>query len=156
MGRRGKNSRMAQQNGGANGQAGSSVGGRIQQYTIGGSSDAANQSTDENDEEAMVVAETYAEYWPSKLKFGKAHPDPVVETASLSSVSPNEITYKLAIPQKVIDEGKLSALQLESIIYASQAHAQLLPDQSRAGFLIGECKSFPKYLNQMFKCCKQL
>lgn len=32
----------------------------------------------------------------------------------------------------------MSALQLESITYASQAHDQLLPDGSRAGFLIGD------------------
>ncbi|XP_055305028.1 protein strawberry notch-like [Sitodiplosis mosellana] len=105
---------------------------------VPGTAGATGQSTDENDEEAMVVAETYAEYWPAKLDFGKAHPDPVVETASLSSVAPTDITYKLAIPDKTIEEGKLSALQLESIIYASQAHAQLLPDESRAGFLIGD------------------
>lgn len=86
----------------------------------------------------MGVAETYADYWPAKLKLGKKHPDPVVETASLSSVEPSDITYSLAIPQECIDNGLLSALQLESITYASQAHEQLLPDGSRAGFLIGD------------------
>lgn len=93
---------------------------------------------DEPDEEAMVVAETYAEYWPAKLKIGIKHPDAVVETASLSSVEPTDITYELAFSDDVIDKGKLSALQLESITYASQAHAQLLPNNSRAGFLIGK------------------
>lgn len=98
---------------------------------------ATNSQIDEPDDEAMVVAETYADYWPVKLTFGKKHPDAVVETASLSSVSPTDIQYQLAIPEQTIDDGKLSALQLESIIYASQAHEQLLPDGSRAGFLIG-------------------
>lgn len=103
-----------------------------------GGDGAANQSIEETDEEAMVVAETYADYWPAKLKFGKKHPDAVVETASLSSVAPTDIKYQLALPKATIDEGKLSALQLESIIYASQAHEQLLSDGSRAGFLIGK------------------
>lgn len=94
---------------------------------------------DEAEEEEMGVAETYADYWPAKLKLGKKHPDAVVETASLSSVEPADVTYKLAIPDEpTIDKGLLSALQLESITYASQAHDQLLPDGSRAGFLIGE------------------
>lgn len=93
---------------------------------------------EEHEEDEMGVAETYADYWPAKLKLGKKHPDPVVETASLSSVEPADITYRMAIPSETIDGGLLSALQLESITYASQAHEQLLPDGSRAGFLIGE------------------
>lgn len=71
------------------------------------------------------------------VKLGKRHPDPVVETASLSSVEPTDVTYKLSIPPETINNGLLSALQLESITYASQAHEKLLPDGSRAGFLIG-------------------
>lgn len=72
------------------------------------------------------------------VKLGKKHPDPVVETASLSSVEPADVSYKLSIPEDVIEGGLLSALQLESITYASQAHAHILPDGSRAGFLIGD------------------
>lgn len=93
---------------------------------------------EEGDYEEMGVAETYAEYWPAKLKLGKKHPDPVVETASLSSVEPCDVYYKLSIPQETIQTGQLSALQLESITYASQAHEHLLNDGSRAGFLIGD------------------
>lgn len=94
---------------------------------------------DEAEEDEMGVAETYADYWPAKVKLGKKHPDPVVETASLSSVEPVDVTYKLIIPNEpTINNGLLSALQLESITYASQAHEQLLPDGSRAGFLIGK------------------
>ncbi|XP_011203233.1 protein strawberry notch isoform X2 [Bactrocera dorsalis] len=93
---------------------------------------------EEVDYEEMGVAETYAEYWPAKLKLGKKHPDPVVETASLSSVEPCDVYYKLSIPPDTINSGYLSALQLESITYASQAHDHMLPDGTRAGFLIGD------------------
>ncbi|EDW78559.2 uncharacterized protein Dwil_GK16502 [Drosophila willistoni] len=93
---------------------------------------------DEVDYEEMGVAETYADYWPAKLKLGKKHPDAVVETASLSSVEPCDVYYKVSIPSDTINSGQLSALQLESITYASQAHDHLLPDGSRAGFLIGD------------------
>lgn len=110
---------------------------------------AANSSTDTDElqnekidddkaEDQLGVVETYADYKPAKLNYGQPHPDPVVETASLSSVPPTDITYKLKIPKKTITKGALSALQLESIIYASQAHAHVLQDgETRAGFLIG-------------------
>mgnify|MGYP003730071253 CR=1 FL=1 len=71
------------------------------------------------------------------VKLGKKHPDPVVETASLSSVEPTDVWYDLSLPESTINSGALSALQLEAITYASQQHEQLLPDGSRAGFLIG-------------------
>merc|ERR1719193_187260 len=90
------------------------------------------------DEEDMGVIETYSNYKPSKLKVGLPHPDPVVETASLASVESADVWYTLSLPPDVINERKLSALQLESIVYASQQHEQILPDGNRAGFLIGD------------------
>jgi len=62
------------------------------------------------------------------VKIGKKHPDPVVETASLSSVEPNDVWYKLHIPDECIRKGALSALQLESIVYSCQQHNHILPD----------------------------
>ncbi|KAL0160331.1 hypothetical protein M9458_044056, partial [Cirrhinus mrigala] len=49
-----------------------------------------------------------------------SHPDRVVETNTLSSVPPPDITYTLSIPETTIKDGLLSALQLEAIIYACQ------------------------------------
>lgn len=72
------------------------------------------------------------------MKIGIRHPDPVVETSSLSNVLPPDVWYRLNIPEEVIDEGKLSALQLEAIVYACQQHEHFLSDGSRAGFLIGD------------------
>ena len=97
------------------------------------------KSTDEDAEnEHMTALETYNEYFPSKLKIGKPHPDPVVETASLASVEPPDVWYRLSIPESTVESGQLSALQLESITYASQQHECFLPDSNRAGFLIGD------------------
>ena len=90
------------------------------------------------DEDDMGVIETYSNYKPMKLDIGKPHPDPVVETASMASVEPPDVWYKLALPSEVINEGKLSAVQLESITYASQQHEQMLRDGNRAGFLVGD------------------
>uniref|UniRef100_A0A8C1NAJ6 Protein strawberry notch homolog 2 n=1 Tax=Cyprinus carpio TaxID=7962 RepID=A0A8C1NAJ6_CYPCA len=69
---------------------------------------------------------------------GISHPDIVVETNTLSSVPPPDITYTLSIPDRTISSGLLSALQLEAIIYACQQHEVILQNGQRAGFLIGD------------------
>lgn len=51
-------------------------------------------------------------------KLGRQHPDRVVETSTLSSVPPPDVTYTLALP--TTDSTALSALQLEAITYACQ------------------------------------
>ncbi|XP_062040922.1 protein strawberry notch homolog 2 isoform X1 [Lepus europaeus] len=97
------------------------------------------QPEEEEEEEAaeeLGHAETYADYVPSKSKLGRQHPDRVVETSTLSSVPPPDVTYSLALPAS--DNGALSALQLEAITYACQQHEVLLPSGQRAGFLIGD------------------
>jgi hypothetical protein len=65
------------------------------------------------------------EYRPSKLAYGAPHPDPVVETASLSAVEPPDATYTLVAHKQLVDEGALSALQLEAVVYACQRHQQV-------------------------------
>ncbi|XP_054548981.1 protein strawberry notch homolog 2 isoform X3 [Talpa occidentalis] len=91
---------------------------------------------EEDEAEELGHTETYSDYVPSKSKIGKQHPDRVVETSTLSSVPPPDITYTLALPAS--DSGALSALQLEAITYACQQHEVLLPSGQRAGFLIGD------------------
>src|SRR5689334_2748159 len=71
------------------------------------------------------------------VHLGDRHPDPVVETSSLASVEVPDISYQLTIPKEKIQSNALSALQLETIVYASQRHETFLPDGTRAGFLIG-------------------
>lgn len=93
---------------------------------------------EDQEEEEFANLETFADYMPAKLRIGNRHPDLIVETASLSSIPPPDVYYRLSIPDEVIDDGRLSALQLESIIYASQQHENILPDGCRSGFLIGD------------------
>ncbi|XP_063066402.1 protein strawberry notch homolog 1 isoform X2 [Engraulis encrasicolus] len=93
---------------------------------------------EEEEDEELGHAETYAEYMPMKLRIGLRHPDPVVETSSLSSVNPPDVWYRLAINEETIDRGWLSALQLEAITYASQQHETFLPNEDRAAYLIGD------------------
>ncbi|XP_075885781.1 protein strawberry notch homolog 1 isoform X2 [Nelusetta ayraudi] len=93
---------------------------------------------EEEEEDELGHAETYAEYMPMKLKIGLRHPDPVVETSSLSSVNPPDVWYRVSIPEEVTDRGCLSALQLEAITYAAQQHETFLPGGDRAAYLIGD------------------
>lgn len=72
------------------------------------------------------------------VKFGKPHPDSVVETSALSSIPPPDITYKLTLPDSIIEHGLLTSLQLEAVIYACQKHLVFLPSGERAGYLVGE------------------
>uniref|UniRef100_A0A7N5JM64 Strawberry notch homolog 2 n=1 Tax=Ailuropoda melanoleuca TaxID=9646 RepID=A0A7N5JM64_AILME len=95
-----------------------------------------DDDAEEDEGEELGHTETYADYVPSKSKIGKQHPDRVVETSTLSSVPPPDITYTLALPAS--DTGVLSALQLEAITYACQQHEVVLPSGQRAGFLIGD------------------
>ncbi|CAD6187636.1 unnamed protein product [Caenorhabditis auriculariae] len=92
----------------------------------------------EEDEENLGYAETYADYTPAKLRSGLAHPDSVVESASLSSVSPPDVRYQISIPEYLIDMGHISALQLEAVIYACQMHERRMPTNERYGYLIGD------------------
>ena len=72
------------------------------------------------------------------VRIGRPHPDPVVESSSLSSVAPPSVWFDLKLSNDVVDECKLSALQIEAIVYSCQQHMNILTDGSRAGYLIGE------------------
>uniref|UniRef100_A0A671UBA3 Protein strawberry notch homolog 2 n=1 Tax=Sparus aurata TaxID=8175 RepID=A0A671UBA3_SPAAU len=96
------------------------------------------EDAEEEETEELGHVDTYAEYKPSKSTIGISHPDIVVETNTLSSVPPPDITYTLSIPEQTINSGLLSALQLEAIIYACQQHEVILQNNQRAGFLIGD------------------
>ncbi|XP_052798983.1 protein strawberry notch homolog 1-like isoform X2 [Mya arenaria] len=104
----------------------------------GGAGSVVEEEEEGEDVEGLGKAETYNEYMPAKLKLGIKHPDPVVETSSMSSIEPPDIFYRVSIPESTIDYGELSALQLESITYASQRHSITLPSGEKAGFLIGD------------------
>ncbi|KAL3107892.1 hypothetical protein niasHT_019893 [Heterodera trifolii] len=93
---------------------------------------------DEADTTHRVQTDTFVNYAPLRLRSGFPHPDEVVETLSLSSVSSPEIRYTMAIPDEVVDGGRISNLQLEAALYACQAHQRFLPSGERIGYLIGD------------------
>ncbi|MCG6138488.1 MAG: strawberry notch family protein [Nostoc sp. LLA-1] len=70
----------------------------------------------------------YETYRPQRLRIknAKPHPSLLCESAALALVSPPAPTYKPHLPQHIITQGLLSAAQLESVIYAGQAHSEFL------------------------------
>jgi hypothetical protein len=80
----------------------------------------------------------FVPYLPAKVKGGKAHPSVIVESASMASVVPPNITYRPRLPLEVVTESRLSAIQLERVIYAGQRHEQRLPDGARSAFYVGD------------------
>jgi hypothetical protein len=53
--------------------------------------EVANQEHDDGHEVEDEIS--YTPYKPTKLKYGRDHPDPVVENATLAAVTPPDITY---------------------------------------------------------------
>lgn len=62
---------------------------------------------------------------PPKLSIGPPHPDPIVETSSLSAVQPPEPTYDLRIKEELEESKALSCLQIETLVYACQVAYQM-------------------------------
>ncbi|KAL5568778.1 hypothetical protein UlMin_025353 [Ulmus minor] len=90
------------------------------------------------EDEGGMAGETFTDYRPPKLSIGPPHPDPVVETSSLSAVQPPEPTYNLKIKKELEKSKTLSCLQIETLVYACQRHLQTLPNGARAGFFVGD------------------
>ena len=90
----------------------------------------------------------FENYVPQRVRIPGAQPHPgaLVQSAAMAAVQPLTPTYTPNLPQKLIDDGLLSIAQLESIVYAGQAHQEMLPAaagaengaQVRRGFFIGD------------------
>lgn len=82
----------------------------------------------------------FENYEPQKAKLAgsKPHPGQLVESAAMAAVESVDVTYTPNLPVATIAEGKLSSAQIEPIIYAGQAHQELLPNGERRGYFIGD------------------
>ncbi len=58
-----------------------------------------------------------------RLPGTKPHPTPLVQSAAMASVAPPRPSYRPHLPVSLVSDGLLSEAQLETLIYAGEAHA---------------------------------
>ncbi|WP_423415332.1 bifunctional class I SAM-dependent methyltransferase/DEAD/DEAH box helicase [Hyphomicrobium sp. B1] len=77
---------------------------------------------------ATSIDALYEPYAPERIRIPGAapHPDKIVQSAAMASVLPPIPTYRPHLPDGLVAQGLLSAAQLETIIYAGEAHARHL------------------------------
>lgn len=98
------------------------------------------EETKEEENPTDITDSLYENYKPKKalVSGAKPHPGPIVESAAMASVDPPNVKYRPNLPANAIDTGKYSNVQLESIVYAGQAHSVILPSGERQGYFIGD------------------
>lgn len=65
------------------------------------------------------------------IEGAKPHPTKLVQSAAMASVRAPVPSYRPLLPKRLIAEGILSDAQLETVIYAGEAHAEFLPQRYR-------------------------
>ena len=84
---------------------------------------------DWTDEVSARLSETlYEPYGLQSLRIPGAqqHPTKLVQSAAMASVAPPKPKYQPHLPVGLVEQGLLSDAQLESVIYAGEAHSQHL------------------------------
>jgi hypothetical protein len=73
--------------------------------------------------------------WQGRIAFGedRPHPTPLVEAGAMASVAAPAPSYRPVLPPALRAEGRLSDAQTETVVYAGEAHAVLLPGRWTLG-----------------------
>jgi len=79
-------------------------------------------------EGGRITEALYEEYALQSIRIpgSQPHPTKLVQSAAMASVAPPVPSYRPHLPTDIIANGLLSDAQLESVIYAGEAHSQFL------------------------------
>ena len=71
----------------------------------------------------------YQAYRLGRVRFATStpHPSSLVESGPMASVAPPAPTYRPVLPATLAEDGGLSDAQMETVVYAGEAHSGLLP-----------------------------
>lgn len=107
--------------------------------------DRAPTSEEDGEKNRELGSSLYDTYRPQRFNIegAKAHPSPMVESSAMAAVLPPPATYEPTLSPDILTKGLMSDAQLESVVYAGQAHQDMLPGDAkvaarRRGYFIGD------------------